>query len=176
MLSSLKALASTFLLYSVVLGVVVEVPGHFEVNAQPKGIDVSGWQGNVDWGAVVNNGVSFAYIKATEGTSRTNGTLIATPGADILFQPTRALTFHLNTPAPPKLVSFVADITSPDPIRPLALLKPFGLLPTEEVGAATASLFQVLSTWKVRTVPPDFLCSPTNHKHQPSIEQVLVMD
>lgn len=167
MLSSLRALASTFFLYSVVLGVAVEVPGHFEINAQPKGIDVSAYQPTIDWKAVVNNGVSFAYIKATEGTSKTNVTLIAARSADISSQPTRTLTFRPNTPAPPKLVSFVAGITSHAPIHLLALLKLLGLLPMEGVGVATVSLFQVLSTWKVRTDPPNFLCFPTttvNHQ------------
>ncbi|KAF9238122.1 glycoside hydrolase family 25 protein [Melanogaster broomeanus] len=37
--------------------------------ADPQGIDVSDYQPDVDWTTVVNNGVSFAYIKATEGTS-----------------------------------------------------------------------------------------------------------
>ena len=31
------------------------------------GIDVSKYQGDIDWGAVANSGVRFAYIKATEG-------------------------------------------------------------------------------------------------------------
>lgn len=33
-----------------------------------QGLDVSNYQGSVDWGAVVAAGGSFAYIKATEGT------------------------------------------------------------------------------------------------------------
>ncbi|CAO3635820.1 unnamed protein product [Cunninghamella blakesleeana] len=37
--------------------------------AKPKGIDVSSHQPNVNWGSVKANGVSFAYIKATEGHS-----------------------------------------------------------------------------------------------------------
>ncbi|KAF9550608.1 hypothetical protein CPC08DRAFT_322352 [Agrocybe pediades] len=40
-----------------------------EGRAMPKGIDVSHWQGNINWGAVKSSGVSFAYIKATEGTT-----------------------------------------------------------------------------------------------------------
>jgi GH25 family lysozyme M1 (1,4-beta-N-acetylmuramidase) len=32
------------------------------------GLDVSGWQGNVNWGSVKSHGARFAYIKATEGT------------------------------------------------------------------------------------------------------------
>jgi len=38
--------------------------------ANPKGIDVSGYQPNVNWNAVKASGVTFAYIKATEGTSK----------------------------------------------------------------------------------------------------------
>jgi GH25 family lysozyme M1 (1,4-beta-N-acetylmuramidase) len=36
------------------------------------GLDVSSWQGNVDWLAVSANGGRFAYVKATEGTSYVN--------------------------------------------------------------------------------------------------------
>jgi GH25 family lysozyme M1 (1,4-beta-N-acetylmuramidase) len=36
--------------------------------ANCKGIDVSKWQGEVDWIALKNSGVKFAIIKATEGT------------------------------------------------------------------------------------------------------------
>ena len=36
------------------------------------GLDVSGYQGNVAWQTVYNNGARFAYIKATEGTGYTN--------------------------------------------------------------------------------------------------------
>jgi lysozyme len=34
------------------------------------GIDVSKWQGDIDWPAVRSSGVSFAFIKATEGGDR----------------------------------------------------------------------------------------------------------
>lgn len=34
-----------------------------------RGMDVSGYQGNVDWAAAYGNGARFAYIKATEGTT-----------------------------------------------------------------------------------------------------------
>ncbi|KAL1742292.1 glycoside hydrolase family 25 protein [Schizophyllum fasciatum] len=40
-----------------------------EKRAQPQGIDVSGYQGTVDWAKAKANGVTFAYIKATEGTT-----------------------------------------------------------------------------------------------------------
>ncbi|MGL5615176.1 MAG: GH25 family lysozyme [Sarcina sp.] len=33
-----------------------------------KGIDVSGWQGNIDFSKVKNSGIEIVYVKATEGT------------------------------------------------------------------------------------------------------------
>jgi GH25 family lysozyme M1 (1,4-beta-N-acetylmuramidase) len=39
-------------------------------NAQ--GMDVSHWQGTVDWNAAATNGASFAYMKTTEGTTYTD--------------------------------------------------------------------------------------------------------
>ncbi|KAF8650930.1 hypothetical protein AX16_005028 [Volvariella volvacea WC 439] len=42
------------------------------IEAQPYGIDVSSWQGNVDWNYAKSQGVSFAFIKATEGTGYKN--------------------------------------------------------------------------------------------------------
>lgn len=36
------------------------------------GMDVSGYQGNVDWSQAAANGAQFAQVKATEGTSYTN--------------------------------------------------------------------------------------------------------
>ncbi len=41
-------------------------------SGMPMGIDVSGWQQNVNWSVQWNNGVRFAYIKASEGTSAMN--------------------------------------------------------------------------------------------------------
>lgn len=38
-------------------------PDRYDVH----GIDVSRWQGNIDWNRVAGSGVSFAFIKATEG-------------------------------------------------------------------------------------------------------------
>jgi GH25 family lysozyme M1 (1,4-beta-N-acetylmuramidase) len=39
---------------------------------QTPGLDVSGYQGNVNWASVAANGGKFAYIKATENTNYTN--------------------------------------------------------------------------------------------------------
>ncbi|KAJ3751411.1 glycoside hydrolase family 25 protein [Lentinula detonsa] len=35
----------------------------------PKGVDVSHFQGAIDWTSVAANGISFVFIKATEGTT-----------------------------------------------------------------------------------------------------------
>ncbi|WP_092529976.1 lysozyme [Amycolatopsis arida] len=42
------------------------------VQASVPGIDVSGWQKNVDWQYWWNQGKRFAYVKATEGTGYKN--------------------------------------------------------------------------------------------------------
>lgn len=39
---------------------------------QTPGLDVSSYQGNVNWSSVAANGAKFAYVKATEGTTYTN--------------------------------------------------------------------------------------------------------
>ncbi|MBI5382396.1 MAG: discoidin domain-containing protein [Opitutae bacterium] len=40
--------------------------------ARPLGIDVSHWQGTVNWTSVKNSGVTFAWCKATQGTTYTD--------------------------------------------------------------------------------------------------------
>ncbi len=45
------------------------------------GIDVSGWQGQVDWGAVRQSGRLFAFAKATEGATFIDSTFAANRAA-----------------------------------------------------------------------------------------------
>jgi GH25 family lysozyme M1 (1,4-beta-N-acetylmuramidase) len=40
----------------------------------PRGIDVSAFQGDVDWAGYAASGVTFAYVKATEGTGYSSDT------------------------------------------------------------------------------------------------------
>ncbi|HET9731965.1 MAG TPA: lysozyme, partial [Acidimicrobiales bacterium] len=42
------------------------------LQAGTPGIDVSNWQGHIDWATVAAQGVRFAYIKATEATTYTD--------------------------------------------------------------------------------------------------------
>jgi lysozyme len=39
---------------------------------ETRGVDVSHWQGVVDWRAVESEGISFAFVKATEGATYTD--------------------------------------------------------------------------------------------------------
>jgi GH25 family lysozyme M1 (1,4-beta-N-acetylmuramidase) len=60
---------------SVVATALVTLLASATANAAPAGLpgmDVSGYQGNVNWSAAYSNGARFAYVKATEGTSYTN--------------------------------------------------------------------------------------------------------
>lgn len=41
-------------------------------SANIKGIDVSHWQGTIDWKEVKNSGIAFAYAKASQGTTITD--------------------------------------------------------------------------------------------------------
>lgn len=54
---------------SVVLASVAGARPILDKRASPLGIDVSGYQPNINWNTVKANGVQFVYIKATEGTS-----------------------------------------------------------------------------------------------------------
>jgi lysozyme len=51
------------------------------------GIDVSAWQGAIDWKQVASSGVKWAYAKATEGTASVDGygeqNIIAAKGAGV---------------------------------------------------------------------------------------------
>ena len=169
MLFDLKALASALLAATAVLGAAVESTQNLQKRAQPKGIDVSSHQGDINWNTVVANGVSFAFIKATEGTSKGDSAPVLW-NADISFQPTRTLTPPPSTPVPPTPVSFVAAITLPFPIGPLVRLRPTSLPPTVVAGVATASLSQVPSTSNVRAIVFNSLVPPI--KHPSSIKQI----
>jgi len=47
-------------------------PADIGIMASVPGIDVSGWQGNVDWNYWWNQGKRFVWVKATESTTYTN--------------------------------------------------------------------------------------------------------
>jgi len=76
-----KAMSSAL---TVLLGAVAVVGFGAAVGAGPvgaatpiHGIDVSGWQGPVNWGAVRQSGRQFAFAKATEGVTFVDSTFAA---------------------------------------------------------------------------------------------------
>src|SRR5437763_12676400 len=46
-----------------------------------RGIDVSNWQGSIDWSKVAAVGVRFAFLKASQGTTYTDPTYAANRSA-----------------------------------------------------------------------------------------------
>ncbi|MFC9328596.1 lysozyme [Kitasatospora sp. NPDC057015] len=48
------------------------LPDTRSLATQTRGMDVSSYQGNVNWSSAAANGARFAYVKATEGTTYTN--------------------------------------------------------------------------------------------------------
>jgi len=69
---SFSVTAFTVTLGLAVLGGIGASPVGLEKRALPKGIDVSSYQGTVDWTTQAANGITFTYIKATEGIAYTS--------------------------------------------------------------------------------------------------------
>jgi GH25 family lysozyme M1 (1,4-beta-N-acetylmuramidase) len=58
-------------------GVTLYAPPRPEVGVHTaEGIDISGYQPNVDWAKIATSGLSFAFIKATEGTTLIDRTFV----------------------------------------------------------------------------------------------------
>lgn len=73
---------------SVAVGSTLGLPLPEAVAAHRNGIDVSNHQGNVNWSAVRSSGITFAFVKATEGTGFTdpyiNKNIVGMKGAGIV--------------------------------------------------------------------------------------------
>jgi GH25 family lysozyme M1 (1,4-beta-N-acetylmuramidase) len=70
-----RKIGAGVLVGAVALGAVAGatvLPGEASAATVVRGMDVSGYQGNVDWSTAYANGARFAYVKATEGTTYTN--------------------------------------------------------------------------------------------------------
>lgn len=67
--------AGTTKIYAKSHGVTLTVK--VTVTTLENGIDISHWQGNIDWNAVKNAGYSFAMLKATQGTTYTDPTFVS---------------------------------------------------------------------------------------------------
>lgn len=56
-------------LFALVWNGIILLNGYKAANYDVKGIDVSAYQGEIDWKTLANNELSFVFIKATEGSS-----------------------------------------------------------------------------------------------------------
>jgi lysozyme len=65
-----RALAVATVLAFAGCSAVSEIADVADREFSTKGIDVSYYQGAIDWGAVRSDGIGFAYLKATEGGDR----------------------------------------------------------------------------------------------------------
>lgn len=96
-----------------------------EKRALPKGMDVSGYQPGINWNTVKANGIEFAYIKATEGTSMLASSNCATglyTDAKTI-QHTPIQSSPANTSGRPISASFAVATTLRAPTSLLAQLK-----------------------------------------------------
>ena len=121
LLAGLAALAAWALIW-----IAPRLYEHFELAAwgyAVKGVDVSHYQGSIDWQALRAGGVRFAYIKATEGAhfrdprfaENWRGSLDAgIPRGAYHF-------FSLCKPGVEQAANFIATIPAGDPSLPHAL-------------------------------------------------------
>ena len=74
------------------------------------GIDASHHQGAIDWEAVTNSDISFAYLKATEGTSYTDPTFAQHRAAalDVGMRVGGYHYFQLCSPGPEQAAHFAS--------------------------------------------------------------------
>src|ERR1019366_937555 len=71
LMKSLRLSSHWIAVIVIILGIVVG-PGH-ALAQRPLGIDVSSYQGSINWSSVRSAGITFAWAKATEGTGWTDG-------------------------------------------------------------------------------------------------------
>lgn len=80
------------------------------------GIDISRWQGDVDWHAVRKDGISFAWIKATEGGDHTDPRFLENwHGAKAAGLPRGAYHFYYFCRPVEEQISWVKETIPVDP-------------------------------------------------------------
>ena len=79
-----------------------------------QGIDVSHWQGTINWTSVKNSGKTFAFCKATEGTTYTDPTF-ATNWADMKSVGLTRGAYHFGRPGvdPVAQANYFCDAVQP---------------------------------------------------------------
>ena len=70
---TITVLLSGFIIAAACILLFFQIPCRFSAGSyQVKGIDVSHYQGDIDWNVIKVQGIKFAYIKATEGSTYTD--------------------------------------------------------------------------------------------------------
>jgi len=85
-----------------------------------RGVDVSAYQGNVDWTLIKDQGISFAFIKATEGSSHTDSQF-HTNYADAIDAGLRVGAYHFfsyDSPGLSQADHFIAEVPMVDDMLP----------------------------------------------------------
>lgn len=132
---------------SVVAALVLAGPA----SAAVKGADVSHWNGTVDWLQFANAGYSFAFLKATEGTSIVDPTYPINR-ADAATFGIRTGAYHFARPAGSGDAQIVADaLAQADRYVDVAGLQPGDLPPALDLettgGLAPAALQEWTQAW-----------------------------
>lgn len=109
--------------YPILLALATLASALPQKRATPQGIDVSSYQPNVDWTTVKNNGISFVYIKATEGTGKRFLRLALGPPNRVLLQIMSLLHSAISTLARPTLGSSAVVTTLLILTCPVVLLR-----------------------------------------------------
>ncbi len=115
------------------------------------GIDVSGWQGNIDYSGVVSSGIEIVYMKASEGTSfvdpyfNQNYTNAKANGLKVGFY--HYLTARSNSEAVAEANFFVSTISGMTPDCRLAMdFESFGNLSAEEINEIGLTFMQTVES------------------------------
>lgn len=115
------------------------------------GIDVSGWQGNIDYSEVASSGIEIVYMKASEGTSfvdpyfNQNYTNAKANGLKVGFY--HYLTARSNSEAVAQANFFVSTISGMIPDCRLAMdFESFGSLSTEEINEIGITFMQTVES------------------------------
>lgn len=115
------------------------------------GIDVSGWQGNIDYSEVASSGIEIVYMKASEGTSfvdpyfNQNYTNAKANGLKVGFY--HYLTARSNSEAVAQANFFVSTISGMTPDCRLAMdFESFGNLSAEEINEIGLTFMQTVES------------------------------
>ena len=115
------------------------------------GIDVSGWQGNIDYSEVASSGIEIVYMKASEGTSfvdpyfNQNYTNAKANGLKVGFY--HYLTARSNSEAVAEANFFVSTISGMTPDCRLAMdFESFGSLSAEEINEIGLTFMQTVES------------------------------